>query len=703
MFTLQTKQLHQRPSPLRTRIQALSLASALAFSALQHTAHATVTLSVAGSAFPLVAAGTGTQNVRVEATASTSTTGATVIVEFRDYQGSTIVASGSVPLGTGTGLQVLQVPVNVPKLGFYDVTVRVSQSGSNIATGTTSFAAVPVRSTAGPSDFGVCTHFMQGASNQSLQPAFLNLIYLGGFSRIRDNCWWTTVEPTAGHFTFPAQYDSYVNTASSLGINLLFILGTGNGAAYPGQFGSSGLPNTTAGWNAYANYSKQCVLHYGAKVKQWEIWNEPQTDFTNYIPMLQAVYPAIKGADSTANVISCAGGGAGGGPGGGYIWPIYTDGRAFNDMDGYSIHPYMTPNDPDLGYPAPGSTLSGQRVNVPSTWSWDRGFVNGHLKSNGVKLNYWVTEIGWTCGGTSAVTDTFQAQSLARTYLLSREQNIAQGVFIYDFMNDATANGASEQNFGVIRADWSPKPSYSAMSVLASTLNSLAYTSSIVETSSTKILKYGSGNNYMIAAWTVAGDTQNASVSLPSGSYIVRDWRGHDTVVASVGGTLSLQINGSPQYILPAKFETENLTVANYVSASGGTERVLPVDPSLSNSDGTILDSNNIGDYVTFVLPNIGAGTYDVRVGVKKNPSRGEFQLQIGRADSFSTTASNVGPVEDEYASTTVYTELDLGTWTPGTTSDKWFRFNVAAKNAASGGSSYNCALAFDYITLIPQ
>ncbi len=167
-----------------------------------------------------------------------------------------------------------------------------------------------------------------------------------------------------------------------------------------------------------------------------------------------------------------------------------------------------------------------------------------------------------------------------------------------------------------------------------------------------------------------------------------------------MGSTFATTISG----ILGAESrETENLTVANYLSAAGGTAYVLPTDSNLSNSDGTALQSNNTGDYVTYLLPNIAAGTYDVRVGIKKNTSRGKFQLQVGRADNFSGTASNVGPVIDEYASTTVYTEVDLGNWSPSTTNDKWFRFNVTGKNAASTGTAYNYSLAFDYITLVPQ
>ncbi len=683
-----------RPSPL-----AVACSCLLAFGAMAPAAKAAVTLSVAGTAFTLAAGGTGAQNIRVEATATTSTSNATVVVGFFDYQTGAQLATGSLPLGTQTGLQVLQVPVNVPQLGFYNVTVNVVQSGSVIATASTSYAAVPVRNSVGPSDFGVCTH-IGGTSNTSLQAPYLNLVKLAGFSRVRDNVYWTTIEPTAGAYTFPANYENYVNTAYSLGLKPLLILGTGNGSAYPG-FDSNGLPNTTTSQTAFGNYAKQCVLHYGAKVKQWEIWNEPAAEYSTYSSMLLSAYPAIKGADSTATVISCAGGGAGGGAGGNFISGIHAAGTAFDDQDGYSTHPYMSPSDPDLGYSAPGSPLNGQRANVSSVWGWDKTYISGHPKSNGVSLSYWVTEIGWACVNT--VTDSLQAAYLARTFLLSREKNIAQGVFIYDFVNDGTSTTNSELNFGLLRNDWSPKPSYSAMAVLASTLGSLPWTSALIENSSTKVEQYGSGTNFMIAAWTVAGDTQNITLSLPSGSYTLRDWQGRDTVVASVGGSLPVQINGLPQYVLPRNFETENLTVANYVSASGGTERIMPVDPSLSNADGTILDSNNIGDYVTFVVPNIAVGTYDVRVGVKKYPARGIFQLQIGRADNFSGTVSNVGTSQDEYASTAVYSELDLGNWTPGTSSDKWFRFLVSGKNAASTGDTYNTALCFDYIKLIPQ
>jgi hypothetical protein len=60
---------------------------------------------------------------------------------------------------------------------------------------------------------------------------------------------------------------------------------------------------------------------------------------------------------------------------------------------------------------------------------------------------------------------------------------------------------------------------------------------------------------------------------------------------------------------------------------------------------------------------------------------------------------TNIGPVIDQYNANEFFTEVDLGNWTPGTTSDKAFKFTVTGKNTASAGYG----LAFDYITLYPQ
>jgi hypothetical protein len=143
---------------------------------------------------------------------------------------------------------------------------------------------------------------------------------------------------------------------------------------------------------------------------------------------------------------------------------------------------------------------------------------------------------------------------------------------------------------------------------------------------------------------------------------------------------------------VPIKFESENLTVL----AASDTTRVI-TSGSFSNSEGTILDANAVGDYVTYNVPGLIAGSYDLRIGVKNTNTRGIWQNAIAPAGS--TTFSNHGLPVDEYTPGDVFTEIDLGTLNLGSSGDKQFRFTVTGKNSASSGYS----IAFDYITLIPQ
>ncbi len=160
---------------------------------------------------------------------------------------------------------------------------------------------------------------------------------------------------------------------------------------------------------------------------------------------------------------------------------------------------------------------------------------------------------------------------------------------------------------------------------------------------------------------------------------------------------------GAYEYVGNAtlKFEAEQLTVQNYWTQSGGAVRNIGPDSNLSNSDGIIIDSANTNDQVTFLLPAVPAGNYTVYVGQKNFPSRGIYQLSAAALGS--TSYSNIGAPVDEYAASANYTVVNLGTWSPGSTSDKLFKFTVTGKNANSSGTSYNYAVAIDYIQLVPQ
>ncbi len=184
--------------------------------------------------------------------------------------------------------------------------------------------------------------------------------------------------------------------------------------------------------------------------------------------------------------------------------------------------------------------------------------------------------------------------------------------------------------------------------------------------------------------WTQLG---TATVNLPSAAQAGLCVTAHNT--GAVCRTIIENVFLSQTSL---KFEAESLPVTAY---SGPDWRIF-TDTLCSGSEGSILDSNAAGNYFTFTVPAITQGTYDVRVGVKKLNTRGIAQMGIGAAGG---TIFNQGAAQDLYSATATYPELDLGTWSPAASSDKWFRFTITGKNASSSGYSE----AIDYIRLIAQ
>jgi hypothetical protein len=137
-------------------------------------------------------------------------------------------------------------------------------------------------------------------------------------------------------------------------------------------------------------------------------------------------------------------------------------------------------------------------------------------------------------------------------------------------------------------------------------------------------------------------------------------------------------------------FEAESLAI----NASSTTVDTV-TDSSNSNGAADILRATTVGDYVTYLVPNIASGTYTVSVGMKKNNTRGQFQLSGSRADQ--STWTNIGSTVDEYSSDSGdYVEINVGTWAPGTTNDKLFKFSVVGENS----SSTQYWIDIDYIRL---
>src|SRR5204862_305271 len=82
---------------------------------------------------------------------------------------------------------------------------------------------------------------------------------------------------------------------------------------------------------------------------------------------------------------------------------------------------------------------------------------------------------------------------------------------------------------------------------------------------------------------------------------------------------------------------------------------ILRVDDELEASGGkrVIADATKVNDYVAFVIPNIAAGGYSVRIGMQKRESQGVIQTVVSRQMT-GAFEDNLGEPIDQYQASTV-------------------------------------------------
>jgi cytochrome c peroxidase len=151
-----------------------------------------------------------------------------------------------------------------------------------------------------------------------------------------------------------------------------------------------------------------------------------------------------------------------------------------------------------------------------------------------------------------------------------------------------------------------------------------------------------------------------------------------DSSVSSAAYT----INTTPPPTLT--WEAESLT-----RTTNGATATNDSDGSASGGSRVTLNSSATGSWIQFTLPNVPAGTYSIQLAYKSNNNRGIATFQVNGAA--------VGGTLDQYASSSSYPTVTIGTVTFATTGNHTFRMTVSGK--ASASSSYT--LSADKITLV--
>lgn len=537
------------------RVIAAWMCALVALSA--QAADADISFTVQNPVQGLLSQGAGKKSIRLAIDGNQALTGTHLALSLRGYQEDgvpvlTPIASWRQMVGSVLLSAVVTVQADLPAVGFYQLDVQLlSPNGATLARRQINLAALPHRTTLGPADFGVGANFDQG---DNAPATLLSIIKSAGFSWIRGELTWDTIEKKPGVFMFPAQFDESMKLAHEMGLTTLVLLDYGNPVAYPELFKEKlSFPMTAAARDAFARYADAMVKRYKGKVNYWEVWNEPRLiliGYSPYVELLKRVYPVIKQADRQAGVIAC-GGEWGGVPVDACFNAIRAAG-AIDYNDGFSIHPYMYPAAPEVGFDGDKSPV--KPVSMMTIWPYLSGLTAKNRPSDGRRLQVWVTEIGWPSAPVSKQqNETKQAAYFLRTYLLTRRFNTARGVCWYDLVDDGTDPDDRENNFGLVRADLSPKPAFAAAAVWSATLGDRAWSKAWVDSADIKVYQYGGGtgnDSPVISGWSVA-KRDSVHLALPAGDYVQRNWDGRETAVTVADKGLDWPVGPLPRYLLP--------------------------------------------------------------------------------------------------------------------------------------------------------
>ncbi len=281
-----------------------------------------------------------------------------------------------------------------------------------------------------------------------------------GIQWVRLDFAWFDMEPWPNVHTF-SEYDRIVNTASAHGLKVIALV-TQYGIPPFYRQDSTNWMSPPANPQDYKRFTQALASHFRGEIQLYELGNEPDLDWAwppaanvaSYSALLKAGYQGIKAGDPTAKVISAGLSNVNPEP---FIQGMYDNGvKGYFDYFGF--HPYSGPRSPD-------DTVNATQFGRLAT-------MRQIMVSNGDNKQIMATEVGWpTFSG--GVDEQTQARYINRIYqkIEYEDYKYVAIACIYAFMDDGTDTTNAEDNFGLLRFDYSAKPSSATMSAVRADYN----------------------------------------------------------------------------------------------------------------------------------------------------------------------------------------------------------------------------------------
>ncbi|MBQ7794403.1 MAG: hypothetical protein IJ366_07805, partial [Clostridia bacterium] len=465
-----------------------------------------------------------------------------------------------------------RVELPVLKKGMH--TLKLTVNGIECVQGELSFAAVEIYKEQPGDDFsriGINTHIKSTEDIRTLS--------LGGVKNMRQSMYWNEIEKEKNVYS-AAGYQYIKNAFEKYDTICLFESAFGNTIYYGGMENPkwNTPPRTMEQIDAYAEYVVETLKSF-PEIRKVEFWNEPNLTSSGraanmssieYVQMMKCTAMAIREYDPTI-IMMCG------------ALANQKSIEFTNDMlelgaadfvDGVSIHPYCYPNNPD------------ERFIEKAAENWLPPYNYGGW------LEMYATEMGFPNHINAAgISEETSAVYFPKMYILGDYAGYGE-LYWHNGVNNGWDAYDREDNFGILRADYTPKPAFCSMSQICKWLNNARYIGMYHPVDGMNAYCYVKEGEPIMVCWSPSGETWYNFGS----SAKVEDMFGNEIESALTVGEEPVYVSGISKSVLTKAAAA--MAAEGYASFIAEWGELADVSAALALADNLSYNNKSVVDIV---------------------------------------------------------------------------------------------------------
>jgi len=310
------------------------------------------------------------------------------------------------------------------------------------------------------------------------------LIKDAGFTWVKQQVQWASIEPVEkGGFDW-AELDNVVNSAHAAGLNILLSVAKTPKWALPSGV-DHGAPRNP---QDFGDFMFTLATRYRGKVQAYELWNEANLAIewkpvnpAPFVALMKAAYTGVKKGDPSAITVM------------GALTPTgvndpniaiddaeylrqllaYNNAEVANYFDVLGVHPGGYNHPPTDTPENITKNQSGGFSGHPSFFFNRFAQLYQIMRAAGVNKDLWFTEFGWAVSQNPVPSYEYAAQNTDQdqaNYFVAAFQMVKQShpyvgaMFVWNLNFRVTKPPTNETwAFGILESDWSPRPAYTAL------------------------------------------------------------------------------------------------------------------------------------------------------------------------------------------------------------------------------------------------